>query len=901
MQAGIKKWIFAVFVAILAIACVNIGFEHITRALESTNRNELYAPEEYNVSVSNSDGYSKIYENNNFEYYYSNNKTILRIVNKKSGFIWSTGADTERYTTMTTKTCSSVTKYSPEYYACAIDIGPTRNGRDTNRSFAEINGLLYFSLISSNGSEPIWVMSDNTTFGLYGHQTYANQWMFKLRYYVENRSSNPGNSSSASESTSVSIIESEENSSENNSETSEDSSLENSDQTSNSSENEVTVPSSSTIEVNINMRFTFTEDGFDVNIYDEDITGQSKYLVDAIYPLPLLGQSGGKMIRCTIDTVDEDGKGSCKFDASTMIDNPRTNLDGYIFVPDGSGALIRYDNVKYYEQTNEGVYFDMYKDPYRTYYLDKEFQDSNVVQQPDYIETKHISMPVWGVAYGNNQDAFVSYVTQGSEYFGLVYSGRKTTQEYSSIRPRFEKNRTYVYRYGSDSSRSFSLKENELFYYDYDIGLSYNFLQGDGSEDDYPANYVGMALKYRSYLQDNHLIKENVALKTGPKIDFLIGDVKEGIFGYTDVNVTTCEDIVNILTELHNDGIEDITSTLYGWQNGGISKAKPWQTKWNKAVGGKKGFKNIVNTASDYGYEIQFYQQYGMINKTQTSSFNAYVVKALSRDYGTYLLADKDKPITYWYYTNPDVAGEWLNKQAKTLAKLGDNVGIATGGISTMLVPDYNKKLSYAMAANSIYQSTKEAASKLSLSGDTPNAYLWKNYNSFTNISVYNSQLQCETDSVPFMEIVFGGLINLYADYSNFSFYDKISQLKMIDYNLNPSFIVSASENSNIMYTNARDWFSTNYSNYHEIINEICSTTMPFLNKIQGKTMIKREVVEFEDSSLGLYINTYATFDKDGVGSDKTVLAINYFEHAVSYQYNNKTYTIPALSAMELN
>jgi hypothetical protein len=155
--------------------------------------------------------------------------------------------------------------------------------------------------------------------------------------------------------------------------------------------------------------------------------------------------------------------------------------------------------------------------------------------------------------------------------------------------------------------------------------------------------------------------------------------------------------------------------------------------------------------------------------------------------------ADINKPITWWEYTNADVAGKWLNKQANVLMDLGDNVGITTGGISTLLVPDYGKNLDYKLAANSIYHSTKEAAGKLSLSGDTPNSFLWKNYDKFTNISVYNSQLQCETDSVPFMEIVFGGLVNMYAEYANFSFYDKVSQLKMIDYNLNPSFIISAS------------------------------------------------------------------------------------------------------------
>ena len=134
---------------------------------------------------------------------------------------------------------------------------------------------------------------------------------------------------------------------------------------------------------------------------------------------------------------------------------------------------------------------------------------------------------------------------------------------------------------------------------------------------------------------------------------------------------------------------------------------------FNKKAGGKAGFKKVVETAAEYGYDIDFYQQYGMINEAQVASFNAYCVKALSRDYGIYVLSDINKPITWWEYTNADVAGKWLNKQANVIMDLGDNVGITTGGLPNLLVPDYGKGLDYKLAANSIYHSTKEAASKL--------------------------------------------------------------------------------------------------------------------------------------------------------------------------------------------
>ena len=838
MLAGIKKFVLGTAMGIMAIACISINHSHVATALESTNRNELYAPDEYNVSVSTNTGYTKLFENKNFEYYYSGEKTILKVINKNTGFVWATGADNETKANQTIN-CMGVTKYSDEYYACSIDTGPMKNGEDNARGYAEINGLLQFSffdMVANNrnrSTDPFFKYPNGET-ALYGHKDKANEWLFQSLY-----------------------------------ETGE-------------------------YEFKFNIRFTFTEEGFDIKILDSDVGGKSRNLVEAIYPLPRLGQSGGKMIQCQIDE-----NGNCNFDFTKdtlVLDNPKTNLDGYIFVPDGSGALIRFDNVKYYKDNSDGIYFDMYKDPYRENYTSDEFAGGALATfEPDYVPTKHISMPVWGVAYGNNQDAFVAYVTEGDEYFGLLYKGRTPMFEYASIQPRFERNRGYQFAVSGTPSRLI-LNENELFAGD--VAVSYNFLSGDGSDGTYAANYVGMALTYRKYLETNNLVKalDQNELKVGPKVDFLICDVKEGLFGYSEVNVTSFDDVENILGDLHNDGMKNITSTLYGWQNGGMSTALPWDVKYNKNAGGKKGLKSVASTAAEYGYEISLHQQYAMINEVQSKSFNAYAVKALSRDYGAYQLADRNKPITWWAYTNADRAGNWLVSQAEEIKELGNNVGITTGGISTLLVPDYGKDLSYKEAANSYYYSTKEAATHVSLSGDTPNAYLWKNYDNFHNLSVYNSQYRCETDSVPFMEIVFSGLVNLYAEYANFSFYDKISQLKMIDYNLNPSFIITAEENVDIMYTNARDWFSTSYESFHPIIKEINDTVSPILELVKGKTIIDRKVIEFDNNALGLYINTYATV-KDGVtANDKTVIAINYFNYDV--EYNGKV--IPALSAVEI-
>ena len=845
MRVGIKKLLMLIGSILLCVGVFSVAFAiKEVSALESTNRNEGYAPDEYNVAIHSVEGYEKIYENKNFEYYYSGKKMILRILNKKSGYVWSTGEGSDTKAEMTSK-CSGISLYSDEYYACAIDAGPKKNGDSTDEIYAEVNGLLYFTFFS--GTNKI-VKKTFTSAEFLGHSKYANEWMFKVVYNQTNATT--GN------------VE---------------------------------------FDFRINMRLTFTDDGFDVNIYDEDVTGETAYLISSIVPLPRLGQSGGKMLQCRIENTDENGKGNCVFDAkSTLIDNPRTNLSGYIFVPDGSGALIRFDDVKYYDADTD-FYYDMYGDPYRNYYDDLEFKQNNEVKEAGYVPKKQIMMPVWGVSYGNNQDAFVAYVKKGAEYFGLVYKGRtKDSYEYASIQPRFERNRKYVFVFGSKSSDQY-LTEKEAYHYD--VSISYNFLQGDGSDGELPANYVGMALKYRDYLLKHNLVNRDVELNVGPRVDFLMSDVKRGILGYQEVHMTNTNDIVNMLNDLHDDGINNVFSSLFGWQSGGVSKGKPWKVKYNNKSGGKKGFKHIFNVAEDYGYDVAFQEEYAMINESQTKSYNAYCVKTLQRNYGYYILSESLKPITWWEYVNANVQGKWLNKQAKKLAKLHDNMGINTGSMSTLLVPDYGKGLTYQDAANALYQATKEAKEKygIKLSGNTPNFYLWRNYENFLNISVYNTQYQCETDSVPFLEILLGGLVNMYAEYSNFSFYDDISQLKMIDYNINPSFIITASENTDIMYTNSRDWFSTAYSRYHPIIKEICAKVLPILEKTKGKTIVDRKVVKLPNNELGLYVNTYATYENSTIGDEKVVVAVNYLDHDVTYDYNGQMINIEAKSAKILS
>ena len=336
MLDGIKKYGKLLLMSFLVLTGATF-FGNQVQALDDTNRNEQFPAEEYNVpvsGVSTEDGYVKIYENVNFEYFYNTSKNILRIRNKQTGFVWSTGAGNSTKAEMESK-CSHIRANTPEYFACTIDAGPNRNGNDNAGAYAQINQMLGFTYFNKTSTATqtksnIEIQGDIVSTEFVRHQTYANRWMFKTTYQTS--------------------IDRE------------------------------------TKTININMRFLFDDRGFNVDILEEDISGTGKYALEAIYPLPCFGQSGGNMLTCTLENVDEDGYGSCTFEASSITKNPKTDLPGYVFIPDGSGALIRYDTNR--EMDNKEIYFDVYGDPYREGYTEAEFASGNIVYEHSYVETK---------------------------------------------------------------------------------------------------------------------------------------------------------------------------------------------------------------------------------------------------------------------------------------------------------------------------------------------------------------------------------------------------------------------------------------------------------------------------------------------------------------------------------
>ncbi|HCA70585.1 MAG TPA: hypothetical protein DEP17_09435, partial [Lachnospiraceae bacterium] len=147
---------------------------------------------------------------------------------------------------------------------------------------------------------------------------------------------------------------------------------------------------------------------------------------------------------------------------------------------------------------------------------------------------------------------------------------------------------------------------------------------------------------------------------------------------------------------------------------------------------------------------------------------------------------------------------------------------------------------------------------------------------------VTTSQHVFETDTVPFLQMVLNGTMEMYAPYANFSFYTQPDILRMIDYNLSPSFILSMEPSYHLASTPSAHLYSTEFDQYEGLVDEVYSQVNEALSQVAGYRWVKRKVLE-----NGVIKNTYEN------GQDEKQILINYTEEPFVYEQD----TIAPLSA----
>ncbi len=744
----------------------------------NTNRDTLLPEEAMEIVEQSVEEYEKLYETDSAVYYFRDDRDIIAVFDKESGYLWKTGLDAEAAKKLKAKALSA----------------------STEEDFKELENT------------PI---EDNM------NEIYTD--MANSLITVEYRSldsidalKKASSASSASESTLQKVTE-----------------------------NQYCLDVDfKEIDLQMKVYITFGEKQISYQIPYDQMSGEGRYCMTSLYITPFLGSSGGQVLKFDKETGGYD------------ITEKKETPSGYAFVPDGSGALIRFrdNNVAFQEYVGDVYGEDISQGEY--YYE----------SLTDAVPLKNPVMPVFGVAYGNDQAAFVAYADEGDEYMSIQCTPEENMTYYTWTCAKFNYNLKYHQVYNKAGDGYFSLMEEPNAF---DISMTYEFLSGDGSGSTPAADYVGMALAYRQHLMEEGVLSEQLkgnGEEIPIRLDFMMSDAKSSVVGMENVVSTTIDDVTEILTDVMKHGIININAGLWGWQKKGESVAKPYTRKYSSRIGTKKEFKELIASFGEQGVDISYGNDYVTINKEMMN----YYGNAVAHVNSWYAYQDKSvllpttAPVSQFGYAKPAKSAEWIKKQYQGQKETVTSMTVK--GIGSVLTGDYaNAGHTTVSDAIALYQDTLQELGDVKLNLTNPGMYLWKYTDRYLQAPVGHSQYIFETDAVPFLQIVLNGTMEVYAPYANFSFYTQADILKMIDYNLFPSFVLTKEPSYLLADTVSADLYSTEYTLYRELIGTVYREVNEVLSQVSGYEWTNR-IVEKD----GVIVNVYTK------GTEEKKVIINY-------------------------
>ncbi len=476
---------------------------------------------------------------------------------------------------------------------------------------------------------------------------------------------------------------------------------------------------------------------------------------------------------------------------------------GYMFIPDGNGALIYLDDK---EGRLTGGYSKM------VYGDDSGFADSgeeallwDMYQTVN--DAEKVLAPVFGMVHTSKQLGYLGIIEGGAERASIEAYPNGVVVAYNRIYPKFILRKVYTQPTSQSNSGSIQKLEEDRSHFD--IKVKYCLVDGD------KANYTGLAVTYRNYLLDQGEIhvKDNTY---HTRVDFLGSDKENWLITKRSVTVTTTDDIRNIYSDLGEAGVTGVLSLYKGWQKGGINQLPVTAYKADGSIGGTKDLTKLLKEANASGNLLYLYQDALRINPDENNTTFNVVKKNNKRLYeeNTYQTVYEEM-----LYLTPTRSSYFLNKLTGQYTKKGI-IRIALAGISNALF-SYSYGGSYYSRSNTMeaYEAAVDKADQsLELVLEQPFSYLWNNTEAFLDMPVGTSDYNFTDEDIPFLSMVLKGILPMYSDYVNFEANEKEFFLKLVETGVYPSFYITEEDSSKLIYTNSANIYSSKYDTYKEQI-----------------------------------------------------------------------------------
>lgn len=527
-----------------------------------------------------------------------------------------------------------------------------------------------------------------------------------------------------------------------------------------------------------------------------------------------------------------------------------TEEEGYILVPEGGGAVIRFNNQK----VSQSSYFS------RLYGWDMALRRDAVVHNTrSYFNA-------FGIA--NGDDSVLCIMEEGTAYAAVRADISGKANSYNYVNALYSVCLREQYIMDSTGSNS------AIYVYQKDLPdetltQRYRFIHS--------SDYTDMAKEYQSYLKeknDGFLTKrEDTSTPVAVEIVGAVDKVKQvlGVPVSRPLRLTTFKEAETIIRQLTEQGMDNMSVKLTGWCNGGMNQKILKRVKPLSELGGKKALKSMIGAAESLGVDVYLDGVTHYANNSNLlDGFFSYAdaAKLISKEmaelhpYSAVTFAERENWKTY-FLLHTELAAQMAENLTSFAAKY--DAGVSFRDTGRDLSADYYRKKTYSRQA--VLELQRESLKKLADSGQNVMINMGNDYalpyaDMVTNMNLQGSQYTLLDEFVPFYELAVHGYVNYTGESLNLAGNMEDELLRSAEYGAGLSFTLMQESAFALQKTLYTEYYGADYNAWHDRMLEIYNRYNSELGHVFCQEMTGHEVL-----APGLSCTTY---------EDGTKVYVNY-------------------------
>ena len=589
----------------------------------------------------------------------------------------------------------------------------------------------------------------------------------------------------------------------------------------------------------------YTQEDYEI---DQQLVAGSKDNSGAVFNVSLIYRLDGSDLVVEVPYTDIRYKAEYPLTYVTllpMFGAAGTADEGFLFIPEGGGALINFNNGKTLQNS----------------YYANVFGWDYAVGRKELINETRNTFPVFGMA--KNGGSFLCFMEGATSYGGIQADISGRYNSYNTVSAKYNVIHAEQYNVSAKTAQLVYMFEKEVP--QDTVVHRYRFLNSD--------NYVDMANAYGDYLKATYPeMAEAVASEVNPVSVELIGAIDKTVVKFgVPMATTTFQQAQDIISDLTDRGVRNLNVRMAGWANGGVTQQVFTDVDILRELGGKKSMTALIAKAKELNVPVYFdgvncfaYDSgilEGFVPFTDAARYaNRVQIELLPFDVVQYQTADW---LDSYYLVRPEYAKKNADNMLAELKKLGA-YGVSFRDVGYLLSADYNPKNTTTREETKALniQTLKDAkANGQQVMIRMGNDYAVPYANIITDMDLTGTAYSIIDQAVPFYQIALHGMkdytgdpINLAGDYLQ-------EFLRCVEYGAGLNFTFMAEDAKVLQDTYHSNYFGSTYAAWAEDAAAMIERYQADMDGLNQQRIVSHEkltahvaVTGYEDGSK-VYVN----------------------------------------------